>query len=256
MTQLLLARLDSHVALEESERKGILALPGQVRTIEGRGTRLTGKLADNHVHVLEDGFACRYRALADGRRQILSLLIPGDLIDLRQFVLGGHQPSVAALSPLSVRAVPNANLFRLLETSPRITRALWSTTLVEESITCEWLVSIGKRSAIERVAHLLCELYLRLSAVGRSDGPRFALPLTQSELADALGLSTVHVNRTLQELRKSRLIAFQSGLVELFDFDALAKLALFSPAYLHLRERGGLDLRRELERVKGIEPSS
>lgn len=236
MTQLLVARLDSHLALEEVERDGLLALPAQLRTIQGRSTRLTGKLAENHVHVLEDGFACRYRDLSDGRRQILALLIPGDIVDLRQFVLGGRQPPVAALSPLSVRAIPNASLFKLLETSPRTTRALWSTTLVEESIAREWLVSIGKRSAIERVAHLLCEIYLRLAAVGRTDGSRFPLPLTQSELADALGLSTVHVNRTLQELRKSGLIAFQSGTVELFDFEALAKLALFSPAYLHLRE--------------------
>lgn len=236
MTQLLVARLDSHIALEQAERNGLLALPAQLRNIQGRSASLAGKLAENHVHVLEEGFACRYRDLSDGRRQILSLLIPGDVIDLRQFVLGGTQPPVAALSPLSVRAIPNASLFKLLETSPRTTRALWSTTLVEESIAREWLVSIGKRSAIERVAHLLCEIYLRLAAVGRTDGPRFPLPLTQSELADVLGLSTVHVNRTLQELRKSRLIAFQSGTVELFDFDALAELALFTPTYLHLRD--------------------
>lgn len=236
MTDLLVARLESHLPLDQAERNGLLALPAQLRHIPGRSPALAGKLTENHVHVLEDGFACRYRDLSDGRRQILSLLVPGDILDLRQFILGGAVPSLAALSQLSVRAIPNANLFKLLETSPRITRALWSTTLVEESISREWLVSVGKRSAIERVAHLLCEIYLRLAAVGRSDGSRFPLPLTQSELADVLGLSTVHVNRTLQELRKSGLIAFQSGTVELYNFDALAELALFAPGYLHLRE--------------------
>lgn len=236
MTDLLVARLESHHPLDQAERSGLLALPAQLRHISGRSAALAGKLVDNHVHVLENGFACRYRDLSDGRRQILSLLVPGDILDLRQFVLGGAQPVLIALSPLAVRAIPNASLFKLLESSPRITRALWSTTLVEESICREWLVSIGKRSAIERVAHLLCEIFLRLAAVSRTDGSRFPLPLTQSELADVLGLSTVHVNRTLQELRKSGLIAFQSGTVELFDFDALADLALFSPGYLHLRE--------------------
>lgn len=236
MTDLLVARLESHLPLDQAERNGLLALPAQVRHISGRGPALAGKLTENHVHVLEDGFACRYRDLMDGRRQILSLLVPGDIIDLRQFVLGGAQPSLSALSPLSVRAIPNASLFKLLEVFPRITRALWSTTLIEESISREWLVSVGKRSAIERVAHLLCEIYLRLSAVGRNDGARFPLPLTQSELADVLGLSTVHVNRTLQELRKSGLIAFQSGTVEIFDFAALSEMAMFAAGYLHLRE--------------------
>ncbi len=235
MTELFVARLESHMSLDPADRAGLMALPAQLRQFSGRNSSLSGKLTENHVHVLEDGFACRYRDLPDGRRQILSLLIPGDIIDLRQFVLGGAQPQLAALSPLSMSAIPNTNLLKLLETSPRATRALWSTTLVEESICREWLVSIGKRSALERVAHLLCEIYLRLAAVGRIEGPRFSLPLTQSELADVLGLSTVHVNRTLQELRKSELIAFQSGIVEMFDFDTLARLGLFSPSYLHLR---------------------
>lgn len=237
MTELLVARLESHMPLEPADRAGLMALPAQMRQFSGRNSSLSGKLTENHVHVLEDGFACRYRDLPDGRRQILSLLIPGDIVDLRQFVLGGTQPLLAALSPLSMNAIPNSSLLAILETSPRATRALWSTTLVEESISREWLVSIGKRSAIERVAHLLCEIYLRLAAVGRNEGRRFPLPLTQSELADVLGLSTVHVNRTLQELRKSGLIAFQSGMVELFDFDSLAGLGLFSPGYLHLREQ-------------------
>src|SRR5690606_20024995 len=136
---------------------------------------------------------------------------------------------------------PNARLFDLLERHHRITTALWSTTLVEESISREWLVSIGKRSAIERTAHLLCEICMRLSVVGQSHDARFALPLTQSELADALGLSTVHVNRTLQELRRKGLIVFQGGVVEILDFKALAEQGLFSPAYLHLRDAPRLE---------------
>lgn len=236
MNDLLIARLQSHVALSDAERQGLAALPSQLRAVTARNQTLAGRFTDGHVHMIADGFACRYRDLPDGRRQILSLLLPGDLIDLRNFVLGGLQPAVATISPVSVLAIPNANLFRLLEEHPKITTALWSTTLVEESISREWLVSIGKRSAIERMAHLLCEIYLRMGAVGRNQGKQFPLPLTQSELADVLGLSTVHVNRTLQELRRTEQIAFQSGAVEIFDFDALAEQGIFSPGYLHLRQ--------------------
>lgn len=235
MTELLVARLQSHVPLDPADRTGLLGLPAHMHRLPGRNADLAGTLSSDHIHVIVDGFACRYRDLPDGRRQIISLLIPGDLIDLRRFVLGGQMSPLAALSPLGIVAIPDASLFALLETAPRITRALWSTTLIEESISREWLVSIGKRSAIERVAHLFCETYLRLAAVGHNDGYRFPLPLTQSELADALGLSTVHVNRTLQELRRLNLIAFHSGTVELFDFDALAQLGQFSAQYLHLR---------------------
>lgn len=244
-TELLTARLESHIALGEAETRALGALSGQLRTIPNRNVTLAGKLADGHVHMIAEGFACRYRDLNDGRRQILSLLLPGDIIDLRQFVLGGAQPAVVTLSPISLLSVANANLFAMLEHHPRVTTALWSTTLAEESISREWLVSIGKRSAIERMSHLLCETYLRLKAVGRTEAMRFPLPLTQSELADALGLSTVHVNRTLQELRKSGQIAFQAGTVEIFDFSSLAKLALFSPSYLHQR----LAAQRETELV-------
>ena len=235
MTELLVARLQSHLQLDQADQTGLLGLPARMHRIPGRSSDLAGTLASDHIHVLVDGFACRYRDLPDGRRQIISLLVAGDVIDLRRFVLGGEQSPLAALSPVGIAAIPDASLFALLETAPRITRALWSTTLIEESISREWLVSIGKRSAIERVAHLLCETYLRLAAVGHNDGHRFPLPLTQSELADALGLSTVHVNRTLQELRRLNLIAFHSGIVDLFDFSALAQLGLFSPEYLHLR---------------------
>ncbi|WP_158541552.1 Crp/Fnr family transcriptional regulator [Pelagibacterium lacus] len=238
--ELLIARLHSHVSLNSAERAALANLVSQSRSFSGRNTMLAGKLLDHHVHVIADGFACRYRDLPDGRRQILSLLLPGDLVDLRQFVLGGLQPPVAALSPIGLNAIPNDSLFALLEHYPRVTTALWSTTLVEESISREWLVSVGKRSAMERTAHLLCEIYLRLNAVERCEGARFALPLTQSELADVLGLSTVHVNRTLQELRRSGRIVFQGGMVEILDFPGLAEQGVFSPAYLHLRETPSL----------------
>lgn len=236
LSEVMLLRLGSHVTLTKAERQGVIGLPSQARHIPGRNVSLSGRLAENHVHVIEDGLVCRYRDLADGRRQILSLLVPGDIVDLRQFVLGGPQPPMICLSPLVLHAMPNTALFALLDRHPNLTRALWSTTLVEESMAQEWLVSIGKRSAIERMAHLLCETFLRMRVVGRTQEDRFSLPLTQSDLADALGLSTVHVNRTLQELRKSGLIAFHAGAAQIFDFDALARLAMFSPAYLHLLE--------------------
>ncbi len=237
MSERLIARLDSLMALNDTERRGMRALPIQFRKVSGRNTLLADKLIDDHIHIIDEGYACRFRDLPDGRRQILSLLVPGDVIGLRGFVLGGLHPSITSLSALTLQAVPNVSLFSLLESHPKITRALWSTTLVDESISREWLVSIGKRSAVERVAHLLCELYLRLQAVALTDDNRFALPLTQTELADALGLSTVHVNRTLQDLRRNGFITFQSGTLEIHKFNDLAALGMFSANYLHIRDR-------------------
>ncbi|MCD7058655.1 Crp/Fnr family transcriptional regulator [Pelagibacterium xiamenense] len=193
------------------------------------------------ICLIEEGFACRHRTLPDGRRQILSFLVPGDLSDLRVFILGRTDSAVSTLSDVSVSVITPEHLLALTERYPRITRALWWSTLVEESITQEWLVNIGQRSALERMAHLLCELYVRLSAVAQVDVYTFDLPITQSELADTLGLSSVHVNRTLQELRRRELIVFRDHVMELKDVAELKKIAMFSPGYLHLRSVPSFD---------------
>lgn len=230
---LLAKKLESHVMLNEPEIRALKSLPVQTRSLPPREEV---PASGDTVRVIEDGMACRFSHLADGRRQILGFLVPGDVLDLRRFVFDGPPAHpVTALSPLKLGAIPTEALLSAIEAYPKLTRALWSATLAEESICQEWLVSVGQRSAIERMAHLLCELAVRISAVGRAMGPSYPLPVTQTELADTLGLSTVHVNRTLQKLRQNGLISLQSGVVSILDFKKLANLGLFSPGYLCLR---------------------
>jgi CRP-like cAMP-binding protein len=185
------------------------------------------------VHLVLDGFACRYKVLSNGRRAIMAYLIPGDFCDLHVAILGQMDHSIGALSRCQVAELPREEILRLTE-NPRIARALWFATLVDEATLREWLVSMGQRSADRQMAHLFCELHLRLKLVGLGDRRGYELPLTQEELADTLGLSTVHVNRVLQKLRRDGLIGFANGRLKLMDLDRLMAFAEFDAAYLHM----------------------
>jgi len=186
------------------------------------------------VNVVLSGFACRQKMLPDGRRQIIGFLLPGDICDVRVFLLRRMDHSITAISSVKVGILTRDAALELTEKYPRLTRALWWATMVEESIAREWLINVGQRTALERLSHLLCEIYTRLHAVGLSDDNSCELPLTQSELADTLALSTVHVNRTLRELRHAQLISIRGKSLVIHDFKALQAVAMFDPNYLHL----------------------
>lgn len=188
------------------------------------------------VNLIVDGYAIRYKALADGRRQILGYFLSGDICDLRVFVLKRMDHSIAALTPVALRVISEERVLDMTERYPRIMRALWWAALVEESISREWLLSLGQRSAAERIAHLFCEIYHRARAVGMAEGRRVPLPLRQTDLAEMSGLSVVHVNRVLQDLRKRRLITFDGQELSILDLDELQAFALFDPLYLHMDE--------------------
>ncbi|BCM85787.1 Crp/Fnr family transcriptional regulator [Methylobacterium indicum] len=190
------------------------------------------------VNLILAGWVCRYKQLADGSRQIMSFLLPGDLCDLNIFLLRRMDHALGTLTPVTVAKISRDLLDRMLNADPRLTRALWWEVLVTAAIHREWLVNIGRRSALERLAHLLCEIFLRQRAVGRAQDGRCELPITQVELADALGLSAVHVNRTLRELRQAGLIDWRDKSLVLPDLDALTALARFDPDYLHLDYEG------------------
>lgn len=190
------------------------------------------------VTLLLSGYACRYRILEDGRRQIVALFLPGDLCDPHVFILREMDHSIGALSAAHLAEIDRDTILDVLERYPRITRALWWCTMVDEAIAREWIVSVGARSARERMAHLFCELYARLDTVGLAHDGVCDMPLTQSELAEALGITPVHTNRTLQGLRAERLVTVKAGRLHLHDFDALAEAGLFSTAYLHLDHEG------------------
>lgn len=189
------------------------------------------------VYFLIEGFACRHRLLDNGRRQILSVLLPGDACDFGVSLLEQRDHTVLAMSKCSVAVVAGETVAHLVDQNLNLKDAFQWATLVEESIAREWIANLGQRSATERLAHLFCEHFHRMRALGLADGSNCQLPLSQPDLADALGLSSVHVNRTLQELRNLGLLAFGDRRLTVLDLPKLEELCAFDPAYLHLRAR-------------------
>jgi CRP-like cAMP-binding protein len=190
------------------------------------------------VNLVIDGWAYRYKHLEDGRRQILAFLLPGDLCDLRMFVLKEMDHSIGALTPVKVAQIPADLIVEITKRHPRITQALWWNALVEEAIAREWIANLGQREAIERMAHLFCEFFVRLRGIGLTDGNSCAMPATQEQLADATGMSAVHVNRTLQEMRDTGLIVLKGKTLTIPNLAALQSTALFNANYLHMSHEG------------------
>lgn len=192
---------------------------------EGAGT--------DAIHFILDGWCCRYRLLRDGRRQLPTLLLPGDICDLDALFLRRVHFGVAALTPCVIASIPREVLRALIDDDPEIRDLFWWLQAVENSTATEWAVALGRRSTEERLAHLICELLVRLTVVGQAQDLGFAFPLTQQELGDALGTSTVHINRTLQLLRGRDLIRQTGRQMTIRDWNGLKSLANFNPDYLH-----------------------
>lgn len=186
------------------------------------------------LHLIVTGWACRYKMLEDGRRQILAFLIPGDMCDLNNFVLREMDHSLAALVPATVANLSHSQVAGMMAASPTLNRAFWWHSLTVVAMQREWTMNIGQRSAFERLGQLFCELFMRLRAVGLTRGVECDLPITQEDLAEASGLTPVHVNRTLQEMRARGLIHLRQRILEIPDFEQLAAASLFTPHYLHL----------------------
>ena len=186
--------------------------------------------------ILVEGWAARSKTLQDGSRQITSIHIPGDFVDLHSFLLHKMDHSVVALTSCRVALAPHEKLRAISEAHPHLTRLLWLNTLVDAAIHRNWIVSIGRLSAASRMAHLICELYARLSVINQAQNFEFELPLTQPVVADALGMSLVHVSRTLRELRERQLISWRSRTVKILDWDELVAFAQFDPTYLSQRQ--------------------
>jgi len=191
-----------------------------------------------HINLILAGWACRYKVLEDGRRQVIAFFLPGDMCDLNVFVLREMDHSIGAITPVTVSEISRPGFDELMLGHPRVIQAMWWESLVAAATQREWAVSLGQRDATERMAHLFCELFLRLKIVRLTKGNSCELPLTQSELAEATGLSSVHVNRTLQELRGLGLIVLRECILTIPSFEALAELAMFNANYLHLEHEG------------------
>lgn len=186
------------------------------------------------VFVLTEGLACRYRDMPDGRRQIMTFLLPGDLCDMHVFLVKAMDHSIASLSPVRLAAISRETVLDLLFNRPRIAAALWWSSLQEEAILRERIVALGRRNAHGRIAYLLCEILWRCQAVGLELDQVVDLPLSQIDLADTLGLTPVHVNRVLKQLRHSGLVKLSNRVLTILDLPGLQAMAGFDSSYLHL----------------------
>jgi CRP-like cAMP-binding protein len=188
--------------------------------------------------LLISGTVGRIVSLKRGAQQITALQVPGDFVDLHAFLLGSLDHSVVALSECLIATADHDELRRLTNRYPRLGRSLWFLTLVDAAIHRQWLAVLGRREAVARVAHVICELYVRYRDVGLAADNRFELGLTQIQMADVLGLSAVHVNRVAQTLRRRSLLSWdRQGHIQIHDWKALEDLAEFDPAYLQLEGR-------------------
>ena len=228
------------------ERRDAVSID-EKRVLESAVARIETHAADEDV-VVEgvpqtesrlqlDGVSCRYKAMSDGRRQIMELHFGGDFVDLHSFTLKKLDHNIGAITRLSFAIVPHAALREISETQPHLTRLLWLMTMLDSAVQREWVISAGRRSALARIAHLFCELFMRLEVTRQTDGNCYSLPLTQEDMADACGLTPVHVNRTLQELRAGGTVEWQRGTVTIKDWPALQAIAEFDPAYLYLERQ-------------------
>ncbi|TPK85180.1 Crp/Fnr family transcriptional regulator [Mesorhizobium sp. B2-4-13] len=187
----------------------------------------------DYVHLLVQGWAGRYKLLPEGGRNIMAYLIPGDLCDVNVALLEEMDHSIGALSACNVALIPLAKIRNVMVENRTLAQALWWGTLVDEAVLREWLVTLGSRPAQQRVGHLICEMLIRTEAVGLARGNSFDLPLTQQELADTMGMSLVHMNRTLRGLRSRELITTNGHTVTVENPRALMNFAAFDPLYLH-----------------------
>lgn len=230
-----LRKLERRDVISTEERVALLEAASGVETFPAGSDLVREGERPERSMLVAQGFTTRYRLLADGTRQITAIHLPGDFVDLHSFLLKTMDHAVGALSPCRIVTFPHANLKVITERHPHLTRMLWLMTLLDAAIHREWIVAMGRRSALEQMAHLLCEIFTRLSIVGLGDRDReLILPINQTELGDTLGLSTVHVNRTLQQLRAEHLITWQGQSVRVLDWNRLAGIAQFDDAYLHL----------------------
>lgn len=194
-----------------------------------------GERPQSILFVLE-GWGCRYKQLRDGRRQVVSIMLPGDMCDADTGAIERMDHTIAAISAMKVAQV-NFRRFDELREHPEVARAIVLHERAKIAIQREWTMSLGQRSAIERISHLLCELFLRLESVGAVEGNSCEFPLTQSDIADACGLTPVHVNRILQELRKEGLVELMKRRLFIPNLRALMDRALFDPNYLYAARR-------------------
>jgi CRP-like cAMP-binding protein len=233
-----LRRLETRGPLSLEDRDTVRALPLNYRTLEPASYLVREGEPPEMCALLLTGFAYRHKVTGEGERQIMSVHMPGEFLDLQHSFLEVADHNVQMLTRCEIAAVPVAAIRRLAQEHPAIGRAMWIDTLIDAAIFREWIVNVGRRDSISRISHLLCELSLRLQAAGLSRDHRYEIPMTQEQLADCTGLTPVHVNRVLKELGRLGLIEREKRSISIVQWDRLQEIGDFNTRYLHL-EVGG-----------------
>jgi CRP-like cAMP-binding protein len=217
------------------DRQRIADLPLKFVNTPGDREVISYGRASSQCTMVLDGFLYSHKIVAGSGRQITSFFIPGDIVDLPTLYLPKVDHSISTLGPAVLAFVPHAALKEVLDRSPALALAVWRETLMQAAIFQEWLVNLGRRHAFARLAHIVCELTVRLQATGMARDLSFAMPWTQMHVADACGISSVHANRVIQELRHLGLLEWGSKRVKIHDWDALARFGDFNDDYLQYR---------------------
>ena len=230
----MIRKFERRATLTDSDREALMALPFRMGRAEpGRYLVREGAVTDHSI-LITSGLAYRHKISADGSRQIVSIHIPGDFVDLEGALLRVSDHNVQALTRCDLAIVPRSALRDVLSAHPQIALAMWIDTLIDASIFREWIMNVGRRDARERLAHIFCEFALRLESAGMGSTTGYELPMTQEQLADASGLTAVHVNRTLKAMDAEGLIKRERRFILIPDWEKLRTVAGFSELYLHL----------------------
>jgi CRP-like cAMP-binding protein len=234
----LIRKLESQgLRLTDEEVASLLEMPMQIETLRADQDIVREGDRPSRSCLMLEGYAAMFKVTPTGKRQIVAFHIAGDIPDLQSTQLEVLDTSLGTLTPAKVAFIRHEAINHVCERHFRIARAMWRQTLIDAAIFREWVVNVGRREALNALAHVMCEFVIRMRAMGLTQGAECELPMTQAELGDALGISTVHVNRTLQELRAAGLITLRGARLTVLDWERLKEVGEFDPTYLHLQHQ-------------------
>jgi CRP-like cAMP-binding protein len=226
------------VLLTDQDRAILEGAVSEIRSVDARTTLVREGETTGHSTFLIDGFMSRYIDDRKGLRQLVAIHVPGEFVDLHAYPMHELDHSIETLTAAKIAIVPRKALDRIVHENPDLSPKLWFSTLIDASLHRAWLFRVGRLDAVGRLAHFLSEMNHRLEAAGLSDGHHFTLGLTQADLAEACGLTTVHTNRVMRQLREAELCVFRANLVEIIDRPGLEGRGDFDPHYLYLIQPG------------------
>jgi CRP-like cAMP-binding protein len=232
--QPVITKLSNYGELSPEEKQSLEAAVSEIRVVEPDQDMVLEGTSPHHSSLLLSGFAGRYNLSAEGKRQITALHVEGDFVDLHSFLMKPMDHSIVAVDTCRVALVPHAALNRITEEHPRLTRLLWLNTLIDAGMHRRWEFGLGSLQAHQHLAHLLCEMSLRLDQIGKTDNGSFHFPITQLVLSECLALSPVHTNRVIQKLRAENVISWERDLVTVNNWDRLVEIGEFDPTYLRI----------------------